>query len=298
MTASIHRRRLLIAAATWLPLSQLQAASNIMKPPRHVSANAQFTQIEAMSGGRLGVAVLDTGSGKSWGYREAERFPFCSTFKLLLAAAVLARVDAGVEKLMRPLPYSEVDLLEYAPITRAHVADGSMMVGELCAAAIQYSDNTAANLLLTSIGGPGALTAWLRAQGDNVTRLDRTGPTLNTAIKGDERDTTTPEAMLASTQKLVLGNVLSNPSRQQLQDWLMGNTTGDARLRAGLPKDWRVGDKTGTGENGASNDVAVIWPKGRAPLVVVSFLSETSAKTEVRNATHVEVARAIVAAVG
>jgi beta-lactamase class A len=237
----------------------------------------RIAALEQSVGGRLGVAVLDTGGGKRIDHRADERFPMCSTFKLPLAAQVLARVDAKKERLDRILTYGEKDLLDWAPVAREHVKEGRLSVEALCAAAVTHSDNTAANLLLATVGGPAGLTSYLRSLGDSVTRLDRTEPELNTAIAGDERDTTTPAAMLADVNALVLGDALSPESRERLTKWLVGNTTGDNRLRAGLPAGWRVGDKTGSGQNGATNDVAVIWPPGRPPILVVVYAVESKA---------------------
>ncbi|HEY8903347.1 MAG TPA: class A beta-lactamase [Chthoniobacterales bacterium] len=254
----------------------------------------RLAALEAKCGGKLGVAALGNGNGQQIGYRQKERFAMCSTFKLLLAAAVLARVDAGNESLDRRVPYRESDLLSYAPITRKHASAGSMSVGELCAAAIQYSDNTAANLLLSTLGGPAGVTHWLRSLGDETTRLDRIEPDLNTNIPGDPRDTTTPAAMVATMQKLLTGDALSVASRTQLARWLIGNTTGDTRLRAGLDPAWIAGDKTGTGDCGAANDVAVIWPKkGAMPWFVVVFVSAPDATPAVRDAEIADVGRII-----
>lgn len=250
-----------------------------------------FAEIERRVRGRLGVAVLDTGSTRHLEHRAEERFPMCSTFKLLLASSILAHVDAGRERLAREVPYREADLLAYAPITRAHVREGQMSVGALCAAAIQYSDNTAANLLLRTIGGSRALTSYVRTLGDEVTRLDRTEPTLNESIPGDPRDTTTPAAMLADMRRVLLGDVLSPASRAQLIEWLVGNTTGGARLRAGLPTTWRVGDKTGTGERGSTNDVGILWPERRAPILIAAYLTECEAPASEPNAALADVAR-------
>jgi beta-lactamase class A len=254
--------------------------------------------IEAASGGRLGVAFLDTTTGARAGHRADERFPLCSTFKVLAAAAVLARVDAGQERLDRRIRFAASDLVVNSPATkeRAGTQEG-MSLDELCAAAMTMSDNTAGNLLLAALGGPEALTAYIRSLGDATTRLDRIEPELNEARPGDPRDTTTPAAMAANLRTLLLGNVLAAPSRERLTAWLVGNKTGDARLRAGLPKGWRVGDKTGSGGHGSSNDVAVIWPDGRAPVIVASYLTETTGTDDQRNAAHAAVGRAVAAAI-
>ena len=217
----------------------------------------------------------------------------CSTFKLLLAGAVLDRVDKHQESLDRQITYGENDLLEWAPVAKEHLKEGGMTVEAMCAAAVEYSDNTAANLLLQSIGGPNKLTEYLRSIGDKVTRLDRNEPELNTAIAGDPRDTATPTSMLNSVNTLVLGQALSENSRKQLADWLVANTTGGARLRAGLPAGWRIGDKTGTGRNGATNDVAVVWPPDRAPILIVAFFVGSKADSSKREAAIAEVGRIV-----
>lgn len=234
---------------------------------------ARMAEIERASGGRLGVAVLDTETGARFGYRADERFPMCSTFKVLLVGAVLKRVDEGQEHLERMVRYTKNDVLEWAPVTRLHV-DTGMTVGALCEAAITLSDNTAANLLLKTIGGPAAVTTFARGLGDGVTRLDRTEPTLNTAIPGDPRDTSTPMWMARDLQKLALGNVLSVASRERLVNWMLACKTGDGKLRAGLPAGWKIGDKTGSGQRGTENDLAVVWPAGKSrPLLVAIYLT-------------------------
>ncbi|RDK02809.1 class A beta-lactamase [Paraburkholderia lacunae] len=253
----------------------------------------QLAQIEAETGGRLGVAILDTASGLHAGLRMDERFPMCSTFKLLAAAAMLARTDRGQEDLQRRILFSKADLLPNSPVTGEHTRErtggAGMSVADLCNAAITRSDNTAANLLLASFGGPAGLTAFARSVGDSVTRLDRIEPTLNEAIPGDPRDTTTPNAMLGNLRELLLGERLSASSREQLKAWLVANQTGDERIRAKLPKDWRVGDKTGTGDRGTANDVAILWPPGRAPILVSVYLTETSGNAKRNNAAIAKV---------
>jgi beta-lactamase class A len=258
---------------------------------------AALAKIEVESGGRLGVAVLDTSNGALTGRRIDERFPMCSTFKALAVAAMLARVDAGKEQLARRIAVEQKDILSYAPITKQHVGQ-DMTVAELCEAAVTLSDNTAANLLLASLGGPSAITAYARSLGDDITRLDRIEPELNEATPGDPRDTTAPAAMAKNLKLLATGTALSAASRDQLIAWLVGCKTGDAKLRAGLPKSWRVGDKTGSGDHGSSNDAAVVWPDGKPPVIVTSYLTETAAPDDKRNATHAAVGRAVAAAFG
>lgn len=255
-------------------------------------AAGRWHGIEASVGGRLGVAVLDTATGALVGHRLDERFPMCSTFKVLAAALALARVDAGRERLDRRVAVASADLLEWAPVARRHVG-ASMSVAELCEAAVTVSDNTAANLLLAAIGGPAAVTAFLHRIGDATTRLDRNEPTLNEARPGDPRDTSTPRAMARTLRTLALGSALSEAGRAQWLQWMTANTTGAKRLRAGVPSDWRVADKTGTGRLGTTNDIGLLWPPRRAPLVVVSYLTECKARGDAREAALADVARAV-----
>jgi beta-lactamase class A len=253
---------------------------------------ARWRGIEASVGGRLGVAVLDTATGALAGHRLDERFPMCSTFKVLAAALALARVDAGQERLDRRVAVAPADLLEWAPMARRHVG-ATMSVAELCEAAVTVSDNTAANLLLAAIGGPAGVTAFVRRIGDATTRLDRNEPTLNEARPGDPRDTSTPRAMAQTLRTLALGPTLSEAGRAQWLRWMAANTTGAKRLRAGVPPDWRVADKTGTGRLGTTNDIGLLWPPRRAPLVVVSYLTECKAPDDAREAALADVARAV-----
>lgn len=233
------------------------------------AAPSPFAALEARCGGRLGVVAVDTGTGRTLAWRGRERFLMCSTFKLLLVAQVLHRVDAGEERLDRVVPYGRSDLIPWAPVCERHLAEGGLTVEALCEAAIEQSDNTAANLLLAASGGPRALTAYARSLGDRTTRLDRTEPALNR--RSGLRDTTTPEAMAATVRRVVLGTALSGASRERLGAWLLANATGGARIRAGVPAGWRVEDKTGTGERGATNDIGVLLPPGRAPIVLVVY---------------------------
>ena len=285
---TVHRRLFLSALAASAACVRARAASPSNKE-RLILASRRVAETEARVGGRLGVFVRDTGTGATIEHRADERFPMCSTFKLLAAAAVLKRVDDGAERLDRTIAYGPGDLLEYAPIAKAHVAEGGMTVADLCAAAIDWSDNTAANLILQTIGGPAGFTEFARSLGDEVTRLDRNEPILNEATPGDPRDTTSPRAMAASMQKVLVGDALSESSRRQLQAWLVDDKVGDKRLRAGLPPSWRIGDKTGTGERGSTNAIAILWPPGRAPLIATVYYTESSASLDARNAVHKEI---------
>ncbi|MFM0240769.1 class A beta-lactamase [Paraburkholderia phytofirmans] len=261
----------------------------------------RLAEIEAASGGRLGVSIVDTMSGLHAGLRTDERFPMCSTFKMLVAGAVLAHTDRGEESLQRRVVFSLSDVVSNSPATSKHTREltgnAGMSVAELCKAAITLSDNTAANLLLATFGGAAGLTAFARSLGDGVTRLDRIEPALNEGTPGDLRDTTTPNAMLGNLRELLLGERLSSSSRAQLLAWLAANETGGARIRAKLPKDWGVGDKTGTGDHGTANDVAILWPPGRGPVLVTVYLTETDGDAARSNAAIADVGALVVASI-
>jgi beta-lactamase class A len=257
---------------------------------------SELVRIEKDVGGRLGVAALDTRTADQFGHHADDLFPMCSTFKFLLAAAVLNRVDNGQEKLERRIKVEAGNVVPGSSHIKAPVPDGLTM-GELCQASMIYSDNTAANLILVSLGGPQGLTAYVRTLGDTITRLDRNEPTLNEAVPGDPRDTTTPNAMLKCMQTLLIGEALSSASRKQLTQWLIDNKTGDTRVRAGLPAGWRAGDKTGTGERGTANDIAIVWPPQGAPVLLAAYLTQTAASADQRNAAVADVGRAVVKAI-
>lgn len=294
MPFSLTRRELLLGATTALIPSMRASAKEWQKVNDARRADERIAAIEARLGGRIGVTASDTGTGRRIEYRARERFPMCSTFKVLLVAAVLSRVDAKTEKIDRFIRYGKVDLLEYAPITSAHVQEGGMTISALCAAAVEYSDNTAANLLLSVLGGPEQLTGYARSLGDSVTRLDRNEPSLNSAIEGDVRDTTSPSSMLDDMKELLIeGNALSPDSRKRLEAWLVGNTTGADMLRTGLPSAWRIGDKTGRGKNGATNDIAICWPPHRPPILVTAYFVGSLASSTDRSAALAEVGRIV-----
>lgn len=290
-------RRSFLSSAALIPVLRFYAGAP--RPAKSVQgASTRISAIEARLGGHLGVAALDTNSGNHLEHRANDRFPMCSTFKFLLVSAILSRVDARREKLDRVIHYTQSDLLDYAPITKAHASEGGMTVSALCAAAAEYGDNTAANLLLAALGGPAALTRYVRSFGDSITRVDRNEPSANTCIPGDPRDTTTPSAMLHDMHKLLIEeNALSSASQKQLLAWLIANTTGAARLRAGLPSSWRVGDRTGTGDNGSTNDIAICWPPSkRQPILVTAYFTGSRASDADRSTALAEVGRIIAAA--
>ncbi len=256
---------------------------------------AGITAIEARHGGRLGVFVLDTGSGRTLAHRADERFLLCSTFKGVLAALVLSRVDAGRDSLASIVPYGERDLLPPSPVTSAHVKEGALTVGALCEAILLVSDNAAANLLLARVGGPPALTAFARTLGDTVTRFDRYE--LAAGIRSGTLDTTTPRAIAGTARTILLGDVLAPASRGRLEDWMVACQVGRTRLRASIPPDWVTGDRTGTGD-GECNDYALVRRPGAAPLVMAVYHDAPGLETEAQEAVLREVGLAIVAWAG
>ena len=287
------RRTLLTAAAATAATPWLHACAT--HPAPATDASKQLAALEASAGGRLGVMAL-TPSGMQAAYRPTERFPACSTFKALLAATVLRRSTTDAALLPRRVQYGPQDLTTYAPVTRQHVADG-MTVEALCVATVQHSDNVAANLLMRLLGAPQAVTAFVRTLGDATFRLDRWEPELNSALPGDPRDTCTPADMARDLQKLVLGDALAPAQRRQLTDWLRGNTTGGGRIRAGVPAGWTVGDKTGTGDYGTTNDIGVVWPTaGGEPIVLAVYFTQTAADAKPREDVVAAATRLAVAA--
>lgn len=263
------------------------------EPQRFASLSAAAARLENTNGGRLGVAVLDTATRERFGYRAHERFPMCSTFKFLLASAVLQRVERGAERLERPITIPPQPLLPHSPLTGPH-AGGKMTVTGLCEAILTQSDNTAANLLLGTIGGPAGLTSFARSIGDPVTRLDRTEPTLNEALAGDSRDTTSPAAMALDLEVMLLGERLSRASRDQLTRWMAACVTGLDRLRARLPAGWHAVDRTGNNGEHTGNDIAVFWPPGRPPVIVTAYITLCAGPDARRAAMLAELGRLVV----
>ncbi|HTW36655.1 MAG TPA: class A beta-lactamase [Rhizomicrobium sp.] len=272
----------------------LAAAPCLLVAHNAVAQSDPFAGLEARHGGRLGVAALDTGSKRRLAWRADERFPMCSTFKTLLVSDLLARVDRHAERLDRRIAFGPADLLDFAPVTRAHVNEGGMTLGALAAAAASYSDNTAANLLLAHLGGPAGVTAYVRTLGDTVTRLDRTEPGANTCVPGDPRDTTSPSAMLGDLQTLAFGHALSETSRTRLITWLADYQMKGVRIPAGIPASWRSADKMGTGAHATANDVAVLWPPGRAPILVAAYYTASQASRAEQDALLADVGRIVV----
>ena len=254
--------------------------------------------IEAELGGRVGVSALDTRSGMRFTYRSAERFALCSTFKALLAAAVLARIDAGLTSDADLVRLTGEALLSNSPVSGEYASKGAMPLLTACEAIVSHSDNTAANLLLRLIGGPAAMTQFFRGLGDDTTRLDRYELELNSNIAGDARDTTTPEAMMQSLRTVLLGDALTQKSRDLLTAWMVNEQRGKARIRAGVPGSWRVANKPGTSANGATNDIAVAWPIGRDPICIAIYVNAPSAVPAVREAAIARVAGILIEELG
>ena len=278
MRGRLSRRAVLAGAAAGPLLGACTAFGNNANP---------LALLETDAGGRLGVMALDTGSGRQVAHRAEERFALCSTFKVLAAAAVLRD---GIASMGQRVRYRREDLVTYSPVTEKHVAEG-MTLAELCAAALQYSDNTAGNLLIDRLGGPAAVTAYARSIGDASFRLDRRETELNTAIPGDPRDTGTPGAMARNLQRLLLGDALPPAGRAQLESWMRGNTTGATRIRAGVPAGWAVADKTGAGDYGVVNDIGIAWPPNRAPIVLAIYFTQERKDAPMRNEVVAAAAR-------
>jgi beta-lactamase class A len=286
------RRRFLTMLAAVLASARIRAA-----PAMQDGALENLAAAEREAGGRVGVFVLDTATGTRLAYRADERFAMCSTFKLLLAAAILSRIDTRELEPNRFVRYSRGDLLSNSPITEAHVGEGGLPIETLARAAVEVSDNTAANCLLDLVGGPRGYTEFVRQLGDSVTRLDRRELALNSNLPNDPRDTTTPAAMVADMQAVLLGRLLSNGSRKRLLGWMRDCRTGRERLRAGLPPGWNAGDKTGTGEKGAVNDLAILWPPGsRPPLLVACYMTGSTRPSNELAAIHGRIGTLIVRA--
>lgn len=257
------------------------------------AAETAIAAIEERYGGRLGVFAIDTASGRTLAHRADERFLMCSTFKGLLAAQVLSRVDSGQEDLTRLVPYSEKDLVFTSPVTKANVGQGALSVATLCQAIVEVSDNTAAVLLMRSAGGPEGLNRFVRGLGDMVTRSDRYEPDSNQS--NGVLDTTTPRAIVGCAQTILLGDVLGEKSRKTLEGWMIAAKPGLKRLRASFPADWVGADRPGTSLDGETNDYALVRPPGRLPLLVAAYYDAPKLGMEVREAVLRDVGSAFVA---
>ncbi|TCW77963.1 class A beta-lactamase [Burkholderia sp. SRS-46] len=270
MDHSPSRRSLLLAAVA-APFVAACAPAPVADREHLRAAHSQLDALEKASNGRLGIVALDTASGARIAHRSRERFPMCATYAPVAVAAMLARSALDPSLLPRRTLYRRYELVPGSPVTESR-ADTGMTIGQLCEAVLQSDDKSAANLLMRVLGGPRVVTAFAHDSGDTSFRLDRWEPALNTAAPGDERDTSTPLAMAESLRRLLLGDVLREPERTQLTKWMLGNTSGFAGIRAGVPSDWRVASRGGAGGYGTTTDVAVLWPTSHAPLAMaVSF---------------------------
>jgi beta-lactamase class A len=284
-------RRTLLAAAPAMAF----AGPAFAWPAFIESAPAPIRTYERKTKGRVGLYAENLRTGRKITWRPAERFVMCSTFKASLAACVLSRVDMGQERLDRMVPYGPKDLLDYAPVAKAkdNLARGALSVEALCRAAVEMSDNTCANLLLSAVGGPAGMTNFWRTTGDGVSRLDADEPELNRSKPGDPHNTTSPAAMAGNLKRLVLGSMLLPPSRERLTNWMLDCRTGDNRLRAGLPKGWRIADKTGNNGRDAAGDIAVAWIKPGQPLLICAYTQGGAPKADDHDALFAGIGRLV-----
>lgn len=274
------------------PLPVPSPATSTQITQESADDDARFTDLESAYDARLGVYAVDTATGAEVVWRSDDRFAFASTMKALGAAALLDSV--GIAGLGTDVEIAAEDIVSYSPQTKQHVG-GTMTVGELAAASVQQSDNTAANLVIERLGGPAALDAALFRLGDDTTEVTRTEPALNDTVPGDQRDTTTPRALTANLRAYVLGDILAGEERELLTTWLIDHSLGDTLVRAGTPKGWTVGDKSGAAAYGTRNDVAVIWPPSASPIVIAVMSSRTEADADYDDALVAAAARAAIA---
>ncbi|MBG6206570.1 beta-lactamase class A [Labrenzia sp. EL_126] len=291
MTLSIHKSALVGILLPFLTLGSAQATDF---NPRPVAKAIE--DIETRLSARVGVSIIDTESGKTWSHKGDERFPMNSTFKAFLCAAFLDAASNGTVDAGREVVVEESDIVSYSPVTAKRVGGAGFTIEDLCRVTVTISDNAAANIVMKEVGGPDGVTAYLRGIGDDISRVDRWEPESNTGIPGDDRDTTTPDAAAETLRKLVLDETLAEDARAKLTGWLEGNKVGNSTLRAGLPEGWRIADKTGAGANGSRNNIAVIWPEGRKPLVIAIYITQTTAAFEARNKAIASIAQALPAA--
>ena len=272
----------------------LAAGAAFLLPPTFAAtAPDAIADYEHATGGRVGFFARNAATGRELAWRANERFTMCSTFKASLAALVLSRVDAGSEQLERRLAYTAADIQPYAPAAKEHLAEGSMTVAAMCQAAVEISDNTCANVLLREVGGPQALTRFWRSVGDKASRLDHNEPELNRSKPPNQQDTTTPAAMARTIAMLTTGHALSPASRERLVGWLVACQTGVKKLRAGLPQDWRVGDKTGNNGSDAHGDIAIAWPPGSGPIAICAYVQGGKPTPEQQDALFAALGRVV-----
>ena len=290
----IDRRTFLAAMPALTATPRLTAWSAFAE-----DAPSEFVAYERESGGRVGVYAENLITGRKIAWRAHNRFVMCSTFKLSLAALILTRVDHGQERLDSMIPYGPTDVPDwYAPVAKANLDKGKLSISEMCEAAVEQSDNTCANLLLARVGGPAALTAFWRSIGDTVSRLDHNEPILNRSPPGDPRDTTTPAAMAANVRRFALGKSLSPASRDRITAWMLGCKTGDNRLRGGLPKDWRIGDKTGNNGKDAAGDIAIAWTSSGHPVLIGAYTQGGNPSDEMLTAAFANIGKIVAQRLG
>ena len=290
----MQRRQFLIGAAGVALFAALPALAARENEYGGIALRRAVAALERRSGGRLGVVVRDVAARRSFAWRGAGRFPMCSTFKFLLAAAILARVDRGRETLDRRIAVPAGAQLSNSPFSESR-AGRDATIGQLCEAIMVDSDNAAANLLLPAVGGTAGVTRFARALGDPLTRLDRQETAMGESAPGDPRDTTAPASMVGNLQRLLLGDVLRPESRARLTAWMIACRTGRTRLRAGLPGGWRVGDKTGSGTHGTVNDIAIAWPAADRPILIAAYLTGSTLEERPRHAILADLGRAVAA---
>jgi beta-lactamase class A len=230
----------------------------------------KFEQLEKEYDARLGVYAIDTGTKETVEFREDERFAYTSTSKALATAVLLKQNPISVLEEIRT--FTNEDIVTYSPITEDFVNKG-MSLGKIAEAAMQYSDNTAGNLLFEELGGPDGFEKALRESGDTITMADRIEPDLNEAIPGDSQDTSTPKALATTLEVFGISEYLPADKQEIFTNWLKGNTTGDSLIRAGVPEGWEVGDKSGAGGYGTRNDIAIVWPPNREPIIIAIMSS-------------------------
>ncbi|HIE6633292.1 class A beta-lactamase Bla1 [Bacillus luti] len=261
---------------------------------KNQATHKEFSQLEKKYDARLGVYAIDTGTNQTISYRPNERFAFASTYKAL-AAGVLLQQNA-MDTLNEVIKFTKEDLVEYSPVTERHV-DTGMTLGEIAEAAVRSSDNTAGNILFNKIGGPKGYEKALRQMGDRITMADRFETELNEAIPGDIRDTSTAKAIATNLKAFTVGNALPVHKRNILTEWMKGNATGDKLIRAGVPTDWVVGDKSGAGSYGTRNDIAIVWPPNRAPIIIAILSSKDEKEATYDNQLIEEAAKVVIDAI-
>ncbi|MDA1884884.1 class A beta-lactamase Bla1 [Bacillus cereus group sp. BY105LC] len=261
---------------------------------KNQATHKEFAKLEQKFDARLGVYAIDTGSNQTISYRPNERFAFASTYKALAAGVLLQQ--NSTEKLNEVITYTKEDLVNYSPVTEKYV-DTGMTLGEIAEAAVRYSDNTAGNILFNKIGGPKGYEKALRQMGDRVTMSDRFETELNEAIPGDIRDTSTAKAIATNLKAFTVGNALPAEKRKILTEWMKGNATGDKLIRAGVPTDWGVADKSGAGSYGTRNDIAIVWPPNRAPIIIAILSSKDEKEATYDNQLIKEAAEVVIDAI-